>query len=416
MSIKTVSYATSNVGRVRSSNQDSGYSGYQTFFVADGMGGHAGGDIASAMVAQRVAQIDGVFPNAESAKAALLKTVLEANRALSQTVKEHHELAGMGTTFSGIILSGEDVTIAHVGDSRIYLSREGEFSQLTSDHTFVQRLVDLGRITAEEALTHPRRSVLMRVLGDVDENPEIDTLTIKAQVGDRWLLCSDGLCGVVPENIIDEILRSPISAKEAGDLLVGEALEFGAPDNVTVVVVDVVPANAPTDFVPTASYVGSAANEVVIDDRRGSKLLRIFNPRLLTELVGQSEETAEFAKETDEYLDYIMSQTRTRIRNHQLRQVALVLALIVGTIGVIGLGLNYTQTRYYVGSYQGKIAVYQGIKESLGPLKFSHVYKETDIPLSVLAPYQRQLVRKTLVAVNYEDALREISMLVEQSK
>jgi protein phosphatase len=168
--------------------------------------------------------------------------------------------------------------------------------------------------------------------------------------------------------------------------------------------------------VPTASYVGSAANEVVIDDRRGSKLLRIFNPRLLTELVGQSEETAEFAKETDEYLDYIMSQTRTRIRNHQLRQVALVLALIVGTIGVIGLGLNYTQTRYYVGSYQGKIAVYQGIKESLGPLKFSHVYKETDIPLSVLAPYQRQLVRKTLVAVNYEDALREISMLVEQSK
>lgn len=416
MSIKTVSYATSNIGRVRSSNQDSGYSGYQTFFVADGMGGHAGGDIASAMVAQRVAQIDGVFPNAESAKAALVKTVLEANKALSQTVKEHSELSGMGTTFSGLIISGDDVTIAHIGDSRIYLSREGEFSQLTSDHTFVQRLVDLGRITPEEALTHPRRSVLMRVLGDVEENPEIDTLSMKAQIGDRWMLCSDGLCGVVPETIIDEILRSPISAKEAGELLVGEALEYGGPDNITVVVLDVLPANAPTDFVPTASYVGSAANEIIIDDRRGSRLLRIFNPRLLTELLGQSEETAEFAKETDEYLDYIMSQTRTKIRNHQLRQIATVLGLAILVIGLLGLGLNYTQTRFYVGQYQGNVAIFQGIKESLGPLKFSHVYKQTNVPVSSLAPYQRSLVRQTVVAESYQDAVREIKILMEQVK
>jgi protein phosphatase len=416
MSIKTVSYATSNIGRVRSSNQDSGYSGYQTFFVADGMGGHAGGDIASAMVAQRVAQIDGVFPNAESAKAALVKTVLEANKALSQTVKEHSELSGMGTTFSGLIVSGDDVTIAHIGDSRIYLSREGEFSQLTSDHTFVQRLVDLGRITPQEALTHPRRSVLMRVLGDVEENPEIDTLSMKAQIGDRWMLCSDGLCGVVPETIIDEILRSPISAKEAGELLVGEALEYGGPDNITVVVLDVLPANAPTDFVPTASYVGSAANEIIIDDRRGSRLLRIFNPRLLTELLGQSEETAEFAKETDEYLDYIMSQTRTKIRNHQLRQIATVFGLVILVIGLLGLGLNYTQTRFYVGQYQGNIAIFQGIKESLGPLKFSHVYKQTNVPVSSLAPYQRSLVWQTVVAESYPDALREIKILMEQGK
>jgi serine/threonine protein phosphatase PrpC len=416
MSIKTVSYATSNIGRVRSSNQDSGYSGYQTFFVADGMGGHAGGDIASAMVAQRVAQIDGVFPNAESAKAALVKTVLEANKALSQTVKEHSELSGMGTTFSGLIISGDDITIAHIGDSRIYLSREGEFSQLTSDHTFVQRLVDLGRITPQEALTHPRRSVLMRVLGDVEENPEIDTLSMKAQIGDRWMLCSDGLCGVVPETIIDEILRSPISAKEAGELLVGEALEYGGPDNITVVVLDVLPANAPTDFVPTASYVGSAANEIIIDDRRGSRLLRIFNPRLLTELLGQSEETAEFAKETDEYLDYIMSQTRTKIRNHQLRQIATVFGLVILVIGLLGLGLNYTQTRFYVGQYQGNIAIFQGIKESLGPLKFSHVYKQTNVPVSSLAPYQRSLVWQTVVAESYPDALREIKILMEQGK
>ena len=416
MSIKTVSHAASNIGRVRSSNQDSGYSGYQTFFVADGMGGHAGGDIASAMVAQRVAQIDGVFPNAESAKAALLQTVLEANKSLGQTVKDHHELSGMGTTFSGIIFTGNEVTLAHIGDSRVYLSREGEFQQLTNDHTFVQRLVELGRITPEEALTHPRRSVLMRVLGDVEEAPVIDTETIATQPGDRWMVCSDGLCGVVPETIIDGILRSPISAKEACDLLIGEALEHGGPDNITVVVVDVIPANAPTEFVPSASYVGSAANEIVIDERKGSRLLRIFNPRVLSDLLGGSEETAEFAKETDEYLDYIMSQTRTKIRRHQMRQVALVFIVTVAGLALLLAGLNYTQTRFYVGVYEGKIAVYQGIKESLGPLKFSHVYRQTNFKVVDLKPYQRSLVRQTLVAQSYTDALREIHMLIEQGK
>ena len=220
MTVKTVSHALSNIGRVRHSNQDSGYSGYQLFFVADGMGGHAGGDIASALVSQRVAQIDTSYPNADAAAQAMKTAMLDANRALGQTVKSHYELAGLGTTFSGMSVNGDEVTIAHIGDSRIYLCREGEMMQITKDHTFVQRLVDLGRITEEEALVHPRRSVLMRVLGDVETEPDIDTFTLRTQPGDRWMLCSDGLCGFVPEGLISMILSGPISTEEAADLLV----------------------------------------------------------------------------------------------------------------------------------------------------------------------------------------------------
>lgn len=412
MSVKIIAHAQSNVGRVRHSNQDSGYSGYQLHFVADGMGGHAGGDIASAMVSQKVAPIDGNFPNPEAAAEALKAALLEANRALGKTVRDHHELAGMGTTFSGLVLTGDDVTIAHIGDSRVYLCREGVTRQITKDHTFVQRLVDLGRITEEEALTHPRRSVLMRVLGDVEDEPDIDTFSMKTQPGDRWLLCSDGLCGYVPEGLIGMIMSGPIPAEEAADLLVQETLEYGAPDNVTVVVLDIIPANAASDFVPNATYVGSAANEIIIDERRGSRLLRLFNPRALTDLLGNSEETSEFKPESDEYLDYILSQTRVKIKWHRRRQFATVAALVLAGLLALGGGYAYTQSRYYVGQRDGNIAIFQGIRESLGPLKFSHLYKVTDIPISSLSPYQRSLVLQTIPATSLDDANREISILV----
>ncbi|MDE2409300.1 MAG: serine/threonine-protein phosphatase, partial [Actinomycetales bacterium] len=412
MTIKTIAHAQSNIGRVRHSNQDSGYSGYQLHFVADGMGGHAGGDIASAMVSQKVAPVDAVFPNPDAAAAAIKAALLEANRSLSQTVKSHHELAGLGTTFSGIMVNGDDVTIAHIGDSRVYLCREGVTTQITKDHTFVQRLVDLGRITPEEALVHPRRSVLMRVLGDVEDEPDIDTFHLKTQPGDRWLLCSDGLCGYVPEGLIGMILSGPIPAEEAADLLVQETLEYGAPDNVTVVVVDVVPSTAATDFVPQATYVGSAANEIIIDERRGSKLLRLFNPRALTDLLGASQETSEFKPESDEYLDYILSQTRVKIKWHRRRQAATWAGLVLIGAILLGAGYAYTQTRFYVGQRNGQVAIFQGIRESLGPLKFGHLYRLTDVPLESLPSYQRSLVLQTIPATSLTDAEREIKALL----
>ncbi|MER3394094.1 MAG: protein phosphatase 2C domain-containing protein, partial [Microcella pacifica] len=226
----TLSWAGSHVGRIRANNQDSGYAGSHLFVVADGMGGHAGGDVASALAIQSIAHIDREFDSPEEAEEALASALLEANKELAETVFEHPELTGMGTTVSGFVRVGDQLALAHIGDSRIYRWRDHELTQITKDHTFVQRLVDSGRITEEEAATHPRRSVLMRVLGDVDITPEIDTMVVDTQPGDRWLLCSDGLTGYVPESEIASVLSRQPDAAEAGQQLIEATLENGAPD------------------------------------------------------------------------------------------------------------------------------------------------------------------------------------------
>ncbi|MCU1424055.1 MAG: Stp1/IreP family PP2C-type Ser/Thr phosphatase, partial [Microbacteriaceae bacterium] len=191
------SAAVSHVGKIRANNQDSGYAGEYLFVVADGMGGHAGGDVASAIAVKRIIETDRRFESGTDAEFALHTALTAANAQLAETVFDHPELTGMGTTVSGIVLVSGQAVIAHIGDSRIYLLRDGELKQVTSDHTFVQRLVDSGRITEEEAAVHPRRSVLMRVLGDVDASPEIDTTVVETHPGDRWLICSDGLSSYV---------------------------------------------------------------------------------------------------------------------------------------------------------------------------------------------------------------------------
>lgn len=225
----------SHVGMVRSNNQDSGFAGARLFFVADGMGGHAGGDIASSLVTKFVAQKDSAdFSEPLLAAENLAAELIAANAMLSETVAERPELAGMGTTFSGFFTIGNKLAVAHIGDSRIYRFRDGELTQITSDHTFVQRLVDSGQITEDEAKTHPRRSVLMRVLGDVASQPEIDTTVQATQPGDIWLICSDGLCGYVDERVIRNELRRGGELDQLVNNLIDRALENGAPDNVTV--------------------------------------------------------------------------------------------------------------------------------------------------------------------------------------
>jgi PPM family protein phosphatase len=414
MAIKTISYAASDIGRVRSSNQDSGYAGFNLFFVADGMGGHAGGDIASALVAQRVAQADAIYDSAEKAGEILRETIWQANAVLRESCKEHPELSGMGTTFSGMIIVGDKATIAHIGDSRIYRARDGEVKQITNDHTFVQRLVETGRITAEEALVHPRRSVLMRVLGDMEEFPEIDIETYDVLPGDRWMMCSDGLSGPVPESVMDRLMLSKIDSYEATELLVGEALEFGAPDNVTVVVVDIVNAKNQTDFVPSARFVGSGANDVVIDDRKGRRILKILNPLNLPDIIlRRTEDPTDYVPESDEYLEKILRETRTTIRWRYVRQLAtVVLVFAAVAAGVIGI-YNWSQDRYYVADNGGYVTIYKGIKESLGPLKFSSVYQTTTLKLADLPDYQRYLVERSITATDRKDADRILNELTK---
>ena len=221
---------------------------------------------------------------------------------------------------------------------------------------------------------HPRRSVLMRVLGDVQEEPELDVALFDAQVGDRWMLCSDGLSGVVPEDVMERILASKIPTEEAAELLVGEALEFGAPDNVTVVVTDIMRLGAQVDFEPGAQFVGSGANEVVIEERRGGKILQLLNPRSLLELLQTPEDPAEYRPESEEVLEKILLETRRKIRWRGARTILGWVLLAAAVIGIGWLAYSYTQTRYYVAEYQGQVNIYQGSREQVGPLKFSQPY------------------------------------------
>lgn len=411
MAIKTISYAASDIGKHRSSNQDSGYSGYQLFFVADGMGGHAGGDIASAITSQRVALTDSKYDNVEEAIESLKSGVLDANSMLNGTVVEHPELQGMGTTFSGMLVHGNQVVTAHIGDSRIYRVRSGEVVQITKDHTFVQKLVELGRITEAEALVHPRRSVLMRVLGDVQGEPELDIALHDALPGDRWMLCSDGLSGVVPEDVMAKVLTSNIPTEEAAELLVGEALEYGAPDNVTVVITDIVRPTVQADFEPGAHFVGSADHEVVIEERKGGKILRLFNPRSLLELLQAPEDPAKFAPESEALLEKILAETRRKLRWRGVR-IVLGWLLFAGIIAGIGFGAyQYTQTRYYVDVYQGQVTIYQGIREELGPLKFSSPYLISEISLEDLSQFQQTLIERSISVESLDEAVKLIDQL-----
>ena len=413
IALQFVAAGDSNIGRTRASNQDSGYRGFNLFFVADGMGGHAGGDIASAIVTHRVAQVDAIYESPDAAAEAMRDAMIQANRKLSETVEEHGELAGMGTTFSGMMVSGGKVAIAHIGDSRIYLARAGKVKQITKDHTFVQRLVDTGRISAEEALTHPRRSVLMRVLGDVEDAPEIDILTMGTKPGDRWLLCSDGLSGVVPEQVLEQILLENGSPLDACELLVYEALEHGAPDNVTVVIVDIKSAaHAPTGE-PTAEFLGSAANDVVVEQSKDRSFLRLLNPRNLPEIFGMNQDTAAFLPESEEYLDLILRQTKSRVRVLRIRQlIAWVLGLLALAGGLFA-AYSYTQTRYYIGeSNSGHVAIFRGIHESFGTLGFSSLYRETSTSVNTLSLLQQDQVRRTISADSLTDAYLKFNVLL----
>lgn len=419
MTFALISAADSNIGKIRSSNQDSGYAGYQLFFVADGMGGHAGGDIASAITAQRMAQLDAEYASADDAGAAILASMLETNQLLTETVGSHTELAGMGTTFSSVLFVGSKAVVSHIGDSRVYLSRGGETVQVTHDHTFVQRLVEMGRITAEEALTHPRRNVLLRVIGDSNEPPQLDFQVLETQPGDRWMMCSDGLNGYVSDTIIGRNMQSEQTPAEVVEVLIGEALEAGAPDNVTCVVVDVVPEVLRSEIERTPKFVGSAANDVVIQESKGKSIVGLFNPKLLTEALTSDSLDRQFISESSEAFIKIQNETQRSLRFRKLRQLAMIV-VIIGAVVLAGWGAyQYTQTKYYVSESGGHIAIYKGIREELAGFKFSQVYEETEVLVSELPDYQQQLVKNAIYATDLQDAYRILqrlrtSVIVEQ--
>ena len=403
MATTPTSAAVSHVGKIRASNQDSGYLGRNLFLVADGMGGHAGGDVASHIAAQRIAEADQPYPTPEDAVTALHDALIAANGLLAETVFDHNELTGMGTTVSALARVGDKLALAHIGDSRVYRFRDGELTQMTTDHTFVQRLVESGRITPEEAAVHPRRAVLMRVLGDVDASPEIDTAIFDTRPGDRWMLCSDGLSGYVSEDKIVQVLSTIRTAQGAADRLVKESLDHGAPDNVTVVLVDIDDSGGASGADPV--FVGSAAHPLTFGQEEEEVRRPIRLPTLLLHpLKPAPPEDAHFEPESESYLDELIEEDRRRaIRRRILWGVGVGLA--AAAIVLAGwLGYRWTQMHYFVGVSEGNVAIFQGVQQSIGPISLSHVYQTTAIAVDDLPAYQQEAVENTISADSLRDA------------
>ena len=407
MATVKASAAVSHVGRVRSNNQDSGYAGRRLFLVADGMGGHAGGDVASAIATRRIAEADLDYDNTIDAAAELEGALIAANRRIAETVADHSELTGMGTTVSAVLLHDDQVVISHIGDSRIYLLRSGELSQISTDHTFVQRLVDAGRITAEEAMVHPRRSVLMRVLGDVETSPEIDSMVLDTRPGDRWMLCSDGLSGVVPFEKLHELLSADAGAKQVADRLVKASLDGGAPDNVTVVVIDI--GEPPAPATPPL-VVGSAAAPLAFG--AAAEPVRARGIRLPSLRPHPVQET-HFEPDSEDYFDELIEEDARRRRRRRWVWSFWIVLLIAAITTTFVLGYQWTQTRYYVGESNGRVAIFQGIQQNLGPLSLHELHTETTVDVADLRTYDQQRVEQTISAGSFAEASRIVQRLEE---
>ncbi|WAC52072.1 PP2C family protein-serine/threonine phosphatase [Frigoribacterium sp. SL97] len=413
MTTHAKSAALSNVGKIRSNNQDSGYAGTQLFVVADGMGGHAGGDVASAIAIRRIRETDRVYTSPGDAEFALQSSLIAANQLLAETVFEHQELTGMGTTVSAMLRVGDSMAIAHIGDSRIYLFRQGELSQITADHTFVQRLVDSGRITPEEAAVHPRRSVLMRVLGDVDAAPEIDTATLGTQPGDRWLICSDGLSSYLAEERIKKAMAMGLDAEQTARRLVKETLDHGAPDNVTVVIVDVDESGDSALDEPVT--VGSAAAPLSFDSDAGRKQLRLPTILLHPLKVATTPEDSHFEPESDEYLAELIAEDKRRRRRRRITWLTALVVAIAALVAGLVLTYQWTQDHYYVGEERGTVVIYKGVQQSLGPIGLSSVYETTDVQVDDLPNYTQTTVEDTINAGSLADARAIVERLADAS-
>lgn len=379
--------ARSDVGLVRSNNQDSGYAGSHLLVVADGMGGHAGGDVASSVAIGHLARLDSDTP-ASDIVATLEKAVLEANQEILRRARDEPQLAGLGTTITALLRTEGKFALAHIGDSRAYLLRDGETTQITKDHTFVQRLMDEGRLTPEEAERHPQRSVLMRVLGDVDADPELDLSLRPARPGDRWMLCSDGLSGLVSLETIGETLAEIEDPGDCADQLVQLALRGGGPDNITCIVADVLD----LEDLPRGVDSPSSTPQIV-----GSAARNRHQP---TSASGPAAKAAALARPQDEEAPYSDEDFLEEEPPRRSPWPALVALLLLAGLVIGGLwaGYDWSQKQYYVGSDGESVVLYQGISQDLGPLELSHPVQVTDIAVTDLSSVTQQQVSATISA------------------
>ncbi|MHB1614239.1 MAG: PP2C family protein-serine/threonine phosphatase [Actinomycetes bacterium] len=390
--------ARSHVGLVRDGNEDSGYAGPRLLAVADGMGGAAAGEVASSVTIAALSALDEDSPGPDLLDR-LTTTVDAANERLHELIETDPSLTGMGTTLTALLRSSGRVGLVHIGDSRGYLLRDGELVQLTHDHTFVQSLVDAGRITAEEAGQHPQRSLLMRAL-DGRGTVELDLSIREAREGDRYLVCTDGLTVVVSEETLADTLRQHADPGQAADELVELALRGGAPDNVTVVVADLVDVGTAPPESPEVVGAASAAADtptIRVDGPRDSSAMRAAR-------LGRAP-----AGTVDIPVD---PRPRTHHRPRRWpRRVAVLVVVVLVLAGATIAGLRWIGEQYYVGAHRGQVTVFQGVPTGLGPVHLSRAFLVEDVPVSALPVYERQRVESTIPATNLPDALQIVARL-----
>ncbi|WP_313812551.1 protein phosphatase 2C domain-containing protein [Glutamicibacter sp.] len=436
MALKFKFAAKSDVGRIRKKNDDSAYVGAHLAVLADGMGGHVGGDVASASTVLDLVHLDrDITPDPQNA---LPDEIQAANLVLNELVSANPKLSGMGTTVTSLLLSQSTLHMAHIGDSRAYRLKDGVFEQISKDHTFVQRLVDEGRISKAEAEVHPHKNVLLRVLGDSDASPELDVQQLPAAVGERWMLCSDGLTDAVPVPVVEQIIRQTEDMDQAVNDLVAVTLRNGAPDNVTVVMFEVVEDNLQPGDEHSESEPAPDTGQLTIaaegDVEASASLLRheiSQRPHLLVGAAQLATQTGQIpvvtqhtgerraavllthrSSEAGEVLDPIdQSLPRRRWLMPILLTMASLLVVIFGVWGYM-----WTQTQYFVGTVDGKVAIYQGVPQELGPISLSEIDTVSSVPLEALPEYSRQRVESTISASSREHAQAIIQELLVTAK
>jgi serine/threonine protein phosphatase PrpC len=359
--------ARTDIGRARERNEDSYLVREPLFAVADGMGGHLGGEVASSMAIEALETLD----RSDGLMQALVEEIQKANRRVLERGQGDPALRGMGTTLTVLVAEGDKAHVAHVGDSRAYLLRDGSLKQLTEDHTLVQRMVAEGRISPEEAGRHPQRSILTRVIG-VDEEVPVEQLTLDVHGGDRLLLCTDGLTGMIGEERIQDVLETEPDPQAASDRLVEEANRAGGEDNITVVVVDF-----ESEGGKTASHPSPGGTQPTViaspGDGRGATAAAPSAPSS-TDLTGVHRVPPSGAEVSAE-------PPPPPHRRRRWRRVVLWILVLLVLLGGAAVGARmYIDRQWYVGVSEGRVAIYNGVPTEVLGYGLSHVEESTDLP------------------------------------
>ncbi|MFI5710338.1 PP2C family protein-serine/threonine phosphatase [Kribbella sp. NPDC051620] len=392
--------ALSDVGRVRRNNEDSAYAGPHLLLLADGMGGAAAGEVASSAAVQVIRRLDKPGITGPDMMEALAGAVHRANERLSELVEEDPEREGMGSTVTALLFDGEQLGLAHLGDSRAYRMRDGLLYQLSHDHTFVQSLVDEGRISKEEAFTHPHRNLILRVLdGRPDSDPDLEILDVQA--GDRLMLCSDGLPDYVSEQVIATSMAEGTPDSVVVDLIT-HALEAGSNDNITCVVADVVETEPSSGTQP--QLVGAAAELAQGGTGPATATMRAQGDGG----AGGGGGGGHGHGLDPEELRYAPQAPK---RFLWLRRLAVVV-VILGLIGGGGwFAYNWTQKQYYVGTDGDYVVIFKGVDQVVPGLDLSSVYEKQTLLVDKLPTYSREQVEGTIQADDLAAARQIVSEL-----